>query len=128
MKPGALVALRSAARFYIPLVLLLALSFLATRAAGGGVGLTAGIGVALALALHVLVFGAGAARVAFPALAARTALSLGLITALLGTGLKAAPFAPQLAEAGLFMAAVGGLALALKVLVGRAPTLRDEDW
>lgn len=128
MKPGALVALRSAARFYIPLLLLFTLSFLATRAAGGGVGLSAGIGVALALALHVLVFGAGAARVAFPAPAARAALSLGLVIALSGAGFKAASFAPQLAEAGLFMATVGGSALALKVLVGRAPTLRDEDW
>lgn len=128
MKPGALVALRSAARFYLPLIMLLALSFLATRAAGGGVGLTAGLGVALALMLHALVFGASAARVAFPAPAARAALSLGFITALLGAGLKGASFASELTEAGLFAATVAGSSLALKVLIGRAPTLRDEDW
>lgn len=128
MKPGAHIALLSAVRFYTPLVLLLALSFLATRPAGSGVGLIAGLGVALALALHVLVFGADAARAAFPPLLARAMMSLGLIAAVASAGMGDVAFAPQLAEAGLFAVAVAGSALALKVLVGRAPTLRDEDW
>lgn len=128
MKPGAHVVLRGAARFYTPLVLLLALSFLATRPPGGGVGLIAGLCLALALALHVLVFGAAAARAAWPAPLARALLALGLIAAVAGTGLRGFAYALQLGEVGLFVVTAAGAALALKVLVGRAPTLRDEDW
>jgi|CXWL01.1.fsa_nt_gi hypothetical protein len=128
MKPGAHIVLRGAVRFYMPIVVLLALSVLATRPSGGGVGLIAGLGAALALALHVLMFGAGGARAAFPPWLARALMAAGLLATLASAGLGGAGVGPQLGEAGLFAVTAAGAAFALKVLVGRAPTLRDEDW
>lgn len=128
MKPGAHISLGAAARFYTPLIALFAFSLLATRAPGAGVGFVAGLTAALALVVHVLVFGAGAARQAFPPTLARVVLVLGLVAAAVGAGLPGLRFAPQALEAGLFATTIAAAALVLAVLVGRVPALRDEEY
>lgn len=128
MKAGAHIVLRGAARFYIPLMLLLGLSFVADRPAGGGVGFVAALCVTLVLVTHALVFGAAAARAAFPPALARGLLCVGLIGACVGLGARGLAWAPAALEASVFVVTVAGLALAFKALVGRAPTLRDEEW
>jgi hypothetical protein len=128
MKPGAHIVLRAAARFFVPLMLLLALSFVADRPPGGGVGLVAALCVTMVLVTHALVFGAAAARVAFPPVLARALLCLGLLVACIGAGARGLAWAPIVLEVGVFAVAVAGLSLALKALIGRAPTLREEEW
>lgn len=128
MRPGALTTLGAAARFYAPLIALFALSLLATRAPGAGVGFVAGLVLVLALVVHVLVFGAAASRRAFPPTLARVVLVLGLVASAAAAGLPGLAFAPQVLEAGLFAVTVAGASLALGVLAGRVPALRDEDY
>jgi multisubunit Na+/H+ antiporter MnhB subunit len=128
MRAGEHLALRIAAKLYAPLALLFALALMALRDPGGGVGFIAALAFSFALVLHVLVFGAAAARAALPPLAARLLLALGVIAALAGAGLPHWPYAAQLIEAGVFLATFGAIALALAALIGRAPTLRDEEW
>lgn len=128
MKPGSHLVLAAAARRYLPLMALLALSLFVTRAPGSAVGLLAGMVFALALGLHALVFGAHAARAAFPPLAARVGLASGLLAALGSVFAPSLDGAGQLSELGLFVATASGAALTLTVLMGRAPTLNDEDW
>ena len=128
MKAVSHIVLSAAAKTFIPLLALFAAALLASGEAGGGAGLAAGLAGALLLALHVLAFGAAAARVAFPEWAARLCAGVGLGVALLGAGAPLWAFAPHLAEAGLFLCVVAAAALALNVVIGRAPTLRDEEW
>jgi multisubunit Na+/H+ antiporter MnhB subunit len=106
---------------------LVALALLVVREAGAGVGFTAGIVFASALALHMLVFGAAAARKAFPPFVARLIVAVGLSAVVLGAGAPRLPFAAQILEAGLFLTTAAGASLIMAVLVGRAPTLRDEE-
>ena len=128
MKPGANIALGAAARFYTPLMLLFALSLTAARAPGAGIGFVSGLAAGLALFVHVLVFGAAASRRAFPPTMARFVLVLALIASAAGAGAPNMMFAPQVLEGGLFAATFAGVALVIAVLVGRAPTLRDEEY
>mgnify|MGYP001385522474 FL=1 len=128
MKRAAHFLLSSAARTYTPIIALLALALGAIYPPGGGAGLLAGLTVSLLLASHVLVYGAAAARAAMPPTLGRGLLALGLALALAGTGAPGLAFARQATEAGLFLTLAAGMALVLTVLVGRAPTLRDEDW
>jgi multisubunit Na+/H+ antiporter MnhB subunit len=127
VKPGAHIILLAAARFYTPLIALVALALLMLRDAGTGAGFTAGLVFAAALAAHLLVFGAAAARKAFPPVLARILAAFGLIAALAGAAAPRLMFAPQLIEAGLFALMVAGASLVLAVIIGRAPTLRDEE-
>jgi multisubunit Na+/H+ antiporter MnhB subunit len=127
MKAGAHIILLSAARFYAPLIVLIALVLLVLREPGAGIGFTAGAVFALALALHVLIFGAAAARVAFPPFVARLLAGLGLALAVLSAGAPRLPGAAQALEGGLFLVMAAGASLILAVLAGRAPTLRDEE-
>jgi multicomponent Na+:H+ antiporter subunit B len=124
MKDGAHPALAAAAQFYAPLIVLFALALLVTRAAGAGVGFVGGLALLLALIVHALVFGAAAARAAAPPLVLRLLAAAGLVAAVFGWR---APGAPQLVEAGLLALTAAGGALALTVLIGRAPTMRDQD-
>lgn len=128
MKAGADVVLIAAVRLFAPPIVLLAASLFVWRVAGDGVGVLAGITLALLLVLHALVFGAEAARSAFPPLAARLALFFGVVAALAGAGLPGWRYAPQTIEAGLFLCTIGAAALAVAAIFGRAPTLRDADW
>jgi len=128
MKAGAHIVLRAGARFYMPLMLLLALSFVATRPAGSGVGFVAGLCVTLVLVTHALVFGAATARAAFPPALARALLCLGLAGACVGAGAQDLRWSTAVLETSVFMVTAAGLALAFKALVGRAPTLREEEW
>lgn len=128
MKAGSHVVLRASARLYAPLIVLFALSLLATRVAGAGVGLVAGLAATLALILHLLVFGVAEARRAIPEFVSSAMVTLGLLAALIAGGAPRLLYAPQIIEAGLFFIVVGGAQLAIVVLAGRAPTLRDEDW
>lgn len=125
MKEGAHIALAAAARFYTPLMALFALALLALRPAGGGVGFVAGLAFILVLLTHVLVFGAVAARAAAPPIATRLLMALGL-AALVAGATSPVLFAPQLVEGGLFVIMAAGGALMIAVIVGRAPTMRDE--
>lgn len=126
MKRGANIAALSASRFYAPLIALFALSLLAVRAPGVGVGFVAGLALALMLTVHVLAAGAGAARRAVPPAMARALLCLGLIAVAASAGAPRLAMAPQLLEAGLFAVTVSGASLFLTVLIGRAPTLRED--
>lgn len=119
---------RSASALLLPAMFLFALSVLATHAPGQGSGALAGLCFALALMLHALVFGAGAARRAFSALAARFCLAVGIGLALAGAGFVRLSFAAQMLEFGVFLVVSGALHLTFTVLIGRAPTLQDEDW
>jgi hypothetical protein len=127
MKPGAHIAARAAVRFYTPLIILLALAILFSRAPGVGVGFMAGLTLALALTAHALVSGANAARRAFPPAIARTLLALGVIATAAGAGVPRLIIAPQLLEGGLFLVTAAASALVLAVLLGRAPTLREDE-
>jgi len=128
VKPGADIVLTAAVRLFAPLIVLFAASIFVWRTAGGGVGFIAGISAAMMLVLHALVFGATAARLAFPPVAARLLVLTGVCLALAGAGLPRWVYAPQAAEAGAFAATVGAVALVIGVLFGRAPTMRDADW
>jgi multisubunit Na+/H+ antiporter MnhB subunit len=128
MRTGTQVVLRGAARLHLPLIALFALSLLVARAPGEGAGMIAGLALTLALVLHVLVFGAAAARRALPGPAARVVFALGLGAALTAAGAPGLAYAAQIGEGGLFALIVGGAAQVIAVLVGRAPTLRDEAW
>src|SRR5262245_37687593 len=94
---------RGASALLLPVMFLFALSVLATHQPGQGSGALAGLSFALALALHVLVFGAGAARRAFPGLAARLCLAAGIGLALAGAGFVQLFFAAQMLEFGIFL-------------------------
>lgn len=126
MKVGAHILVVAATRFYLPLIVLFAVGLLVAKPAGAGVGLTAGLVLGLAFALHLLAFGAAAAARAFPPFLARLMLAFGMIATVAGAAISGAPYAVELAEAGLFVVTASGLALILLVLAGRAPTLRDE--
>lgn len=128
MKASANVVLGAAARFYTPLITLFAAILLIGRAAGTGVGFISGLAFTMALAVHALVFGLDAARAALPPIATRLILAVGLVAAFLGVALPRWAFAPQLTEAGLFAVTAAGCGLLLLVLIGRAPTMRDEEW
>lgn len=126
MKRGANIAARAASRFYVPLIALFALSLMAARAPGVGVGFVAGLALAVTLAVHVLIAGAGAARRAAPPALARALLCAGLAAVAVGAGAPRLIIAPQLLEGGLFVVTVSAAALFLTVLIGRAPTLRED--
>jgi len=128
MMRAAQILLLSAARYYAPLIALFALALMALYAPGSGIGLLAGLAFALALALHGIVFGADAARAAFPPLVARILLSLGVIAAIAAAGAPGFLYAPYVMEAGLFVATASASSLILIALMGRALGLRDEDW
>lgn len=128
MKVGSQVIVAAAARLFTPLLALFAFVVLATAAPGAGVGFVAGLAFGLALMLHALTFGAAAARAAFPPFSARLALAFGIVAACAGAGLPGLAWAPQLIEAGAFVALVGAAASMLQVLFGRVPTLRDAEW
>lgn len=128
MKRSTHVVLAAAARLYAPLIVLFAFAVMAMRAPGAGVGFLGGLAFGLALVLHALVFGAGAARAAFPPAAARLVLAGGAVAATLGAGAPGLAYAPQLIEGGLFAATASAAALIISVLFGRLPTLRDAEW
>ncbi len=128
MKPGEHLTLRIAAKLYAPLALLFAASLIALYDAGSGVGFIAALAASLALVLHVLVFGAAASRAALSPTIARMLLGLGVVVAVASAGAPRWAFASQAMEAGLFLATFGAIALVLSALIGRAPTLRDEEW
>lgn len=126
MKEGANTVLAAAARFYTPLMALFALTLLVLRPAGSGVGLIAGLAFLLVLILHALVFGAAAARTAAPPFLMRALSALGFIAAVVGWASPRLVFAREVIEAGLFVVTAAGGALAIGVLFGRAPTMRDQ--
>lgn len=128
MTPGAFDMLLTGARLFGPLAALFAFAILALGVAGAGVGFAAGLAFALALTLHALVFGADAARTAFPPWIARALLGLGVIGAAIAPTVPQFDFAAQLGEGGLFIATASGAGLVLMTCMGRAPTLRDADW
>ena len=128
MKAVGHTVLHAATKTYIPLLALFSAALLASGEPGAGAGLAAGLAAALLLMLHVLVFGAAAARAAFPAWAARAWVGFGLIAAMVGAGVPRWVYAAQLTEAGFFLCIVSAFSLAMSVVIGRAPTLRDEEW
>jgi len=122
--PRSLLGAR--ARFYVPIILVLA-GLLLARAPGAGIGFAAGCVVGIALVVQVMALGAGAARRALPPLLMRATLALGLLLVLTGVGLPLLTFANVLTEAGAFLATCAALALILLAIAGRAPTMRGED-
>jgi hypothetical protein len=128
MKPVAHIGLQAGARAYTPLIALLAALLAATYPAGSGVGLFAGLAFAALHALHMIVYGARASRRALPPMISRAAFAVGLLVCLAATGAAAWPYAARVGEVGLFLVAASGFALVMNVVVGRAPSLRDEDW
>lgn len=128
MTRGGQVVLLAAVRLHGPLMALFALSLLALRSPGQGVGFLAGLAFALLLVLHMLVFGAQAARHAAPPFVSRVVLAAGVAAVAVGAGLPGWPWAGQLMEGGAFAATSGAAALIIAATVGRAPSLRDEEW
>ncbi len=128
MKIEPQLSVRAAARSYTSLIAFFAILLLSVHPAGSGIGLIAGFAVALLLALHGLTYGVGAARAAAPPWLMRPLAALGLLAALFGVGAPLFPYAARIAEAGLFVCTAAGSALALCVLIGRAPTLLDDSW
>jgi hypothetical protein len=126
MKDAAHTVLAAAARFYTPLIVLLALTMLVVRPAGAGVGLLAGFCLVIALIVHALVFGASATRAATPFFVTRLLMALGLAAATVAATVPGAVFARELIETGLFAVTAAGGALVIAVLFGRAPTMRDQ--
>jgi hypothetical protein len=55
-------------------------------------------------------------------------MAVGLLLTLTGIGGPRLPYGAQMIEAGLFLTVAAGAGLAIAVLAGRAPTLRDEEW
>lgn len=128
MKGPVQVVVAAAAQFFTPLMALFAFALLATRAPGEGVGFVAGLAFGLLQMLHALVFGADAARGAFPVPFARLLLALGVIAVCVGAGVPGFVFAAQVIEAGAFAVMVAGASFIVLILFGRAPTLRDAEW
>ena len=127
MRQAPHVTLSAAARFYTPLIVLFASTLLVVNTPGAGIGVVAGFAFALALVLHVLVFGSDAARIAAPPGAMRVLAALGLVVAFIGAAAPGLPLASQLSDAGSFLVTTTASALILTVIVGRAPTMRDEQ-
>jgi len=128
MKVASHTVLASAARFCTPLIALFALTLFTARAPGTGIGFSAGLAFGLLLMLHALVFGAAAARAAFPPWIARAFVAGGVMASTVAAGAPGLAFAPQLMEGGLFAATAAAGALIIAVLFARAPTLRDAEW
>lgn len=127
MKPSPHLIVASSARLFLPIMVLLALSLLATRAPEG-IGFAAGLAFAAALVVHALAFGAHASRAAFPPVLLRLALAIGLVLAVIGGGAPRLAAAAQIVEAGLFLVTSASAALIVAVLFARAPTLSDAEW
>ena len=127
MRPNAHAIVAASARSAIPLAALFAFALLVSGGPGDGVGFRAGLAFALMIAIHMLVFGARASREALPLGAARLFLVLGVLAAAGAQAARNFTFAPQIAEAGLFLTTAAAAALVLGVIVGRAPTLRDVE-
>ncbi len=119
------VVLAASARWFIPICTLVALTLLTSGSPGDGAGVRAGLTFALAIAAHALVFGVAAARVAFPAWAARSALGLGMGLVALSAASPNLQFGRQAMEVGLFATVAAAASLVLMILSGRAPTLRE---
>lgn len=128
MKPVAHIGLHLAARTYTPLLALFGAVLAATSPAGSGIGLTAGAVFAALHVLHVIVYGAGASRIAAPPMLLRCLVVLGLLACLAAIGAPGWRLAQQMGEVGLFLISGAGFALVVNVLVARAPSLREEDW
>ena len=125
MNAHAVVA--ASARAVIPLAALFAFALLAESAPGDGVGFRAGLAFALVIAIHMLAFGARAAREALPLGVARVLLALGVLGVAGGEAARGYDLAARIVEGGLFLTTAAASALVLGVIVGRAPTLRDEE-
>jgi multisubunit Na+/H+ antiporter MnhB subunit len=128
VRPGAHISAIAASRFCAPLIALFASLLLAGGVTGSGVGFAAGLAFALVIVLHALVFGAGAASQALAPPLARVLLALGVAASVAGGGLQGWRYAPQIMEAGVFVATVASAALAIQVVFGRASTMRDDAW
>ena len=114
----------AAARLYVPLIALFALSMFHDRAPGSAVGFVAGAAFGLSLILHALVFGAQSARQAFPTALGRLVLALGVIAWAAGAGLPRFEYAKLLIEGGLFAVTCAAGSLVIQAVFGRAATLR----
>jgi len=123
MNVDAQSVLAAASRFYAPLILLLGVTLLLTRAPGAGAGFFAGLALSLVLILQVIVRGAVAAKAAFPPWAARTTLACGVLLALVGVGAPRLAMSAQVLEAGAFLACAGAMALVVIALSGRVPAM-----
>ncbi|MBL8548412.1 MAG: hypothetical protein JNJ73_00400 [Hyphomonadaceae bacterium] len=116
--------LRASARAVTPAILLVAL-YLALAAPSGG-GLQAGGLAALAFVLHAMVHGASATLGAFPAVAQKLAMAIGV--ALIVGSAFAPPAWRAVGELGLAMSVGAGFTLAFCVIAGRAHELRGGEW
>lgn len=114
-----------AARLYAPLAGVFALSLLTVRTPGTAVGVVAGLVFSLMLMLHALVFGADASRRALPPELTLTLLALGVVSVAVSAGAPGLVLAPQVMEAGAFLATAAGVALVIIVFFGRVQTLKD---
>ncbi len=118
------IVLRGALRALQPILTALAL----LSVAQGGSGLAAAGLVVLGVFGHAIFFGADAATRAVPPGLWRIACAGALIAGAVSVGSPDWDLSPMLGEAALLCATVAACALALTALIGRAPTLRDEEW
>lgn len=128
MRSHAHVLVRAAIDAALPALLLLALALLATRPAGEGAGLAAALLFALAFTAFALAGGAARARRGVPPLMARVLLCLGTLACIGAASAPGLPGGERVFEAGLFAACASAFVLFFTALIGRAPTLRDEEW
>lgn len=127
MNPSAHAIVAASARAVIPITALFAFALLAAGTPGDGVGFRAGLVSAMVIAIHTLVFGARASREALPLGAARLSLAAGVLAVAGAETARDFSLAPRIAEGGMFLTTAAAAALVLGVIVGRAPTLRDEE-
>lgn len=123
MRIDAQNVLAAASRFFAPLIMLLGVTLLLSRAPGAGVGFLGGLVVSLVLILQVIIRGAAAARATFPPWIARATLACGFLLALVGVGAPRLAASGQLVEAGAFLACIAATSLVVIALTGRVPAM-----
>jgi hypothetical protein len=119
------VVLTAALRWIVPIAIVFALTILRNFPANVGAGFVAGVVLALPLALCALVFGVLSVFRALPPTFLKLTVAIGAAVSVLGVAAPELQYAPQVAEAGVFVATGAGLLLALLVLMARAPALPD---
>jgi hypothetical protein len=126
--PAGQVILRAGAKLYMPCIALFAFALLSVSHAGLAQGLAAGLALALGYSLHVIVMGAEAAQRAAPQWLLRGCLALGLMASVAAAAAPRWIYSEMVGVFAMALATAGALALALAMLAGRAPSLRDEEW
>ncbi|MGE0596619.1 MAG: hypothetical protein AB7P07_09635 [Hyphomonadaceae bacterium] len=122
------VLMRSAVDAALPALVLLSLMIAIGAPPGASGGLAGALVFALGFIAHVLVTGVNGAQRALPPILARVFLALGAGVCVLAASAPGLLGSAALFQAGLFACTAAAFTLVFTALIGRVPTLRDDEW